>query len=162
MKEDDLANAKKMNEHQKWSVVNIKRVEVVSTLFFFLKKSDERKSGDKNKKKNGAHTHVCTTVQLSERNIHVGCCLFSHKNECKQNKKNKEMFMFATLFMFCLRSVNYFKEKKTEHTRMYAQLCSSRAQYSRRLLSILAHPKTKNKQNITNGLLAAQIFCLLS
>ena len=29
-------------------------------------------------KKNGAHTHVCTTVQLVNLNIHVGCCLFSH------------------------------------------------------------------------------------
>ena len=35
-------------------------------------------SGNKKKKKNGAHTHVCTTVQLGEHNIHVSCCLFSH------------------------------------------------------------------------------------
>ena len=28
--------------------------------------------------KNGAHMHVCTTVQLDDVNIHGGCCLFSH------------------------------------------------------------------------------------
>ena len=36
-------------------------------------------------------------------------------------------------------------EKKTEHTRMYAQLCSSTTQYSRRLLSILAHHLPQRK-----------------
>ena len=38
------------------------------------------------------------------------------------------------------------KEKNAEHTRMYAQLCSSLTQYSRRLLSILAHQR-KQKNN---------------
>ena len=38
----------------------------------------------KKKEKNGAHTHVRTTVQLGECNIHVGCCLFSHNpDKCK-------------------------------------------------------------------------------
>ena len=30
------------------------------------------------REKKTEHTYVCTTVQLDERNIHVGCCLFSH------------------------------------------------------------------------------------
>ena len=40
------------------------------------------------KKKNGAHTHVRTTVQLEMFNIHGGCCLFSHmKNKISINTK---------------------------------------------------------------------------
>ena len=59
-----------------------------------------------NKKKNGAHTNSCTTVQLDERNIHVGCCLFSHnKNKCKQNKKKqRDVYVcnsLYVLFAFC-------------------------------------------------------------
>ena len=59
----------------------------MSTLFFFFKKSDERRNGDKNKKKNGAHTNSRTTVQLDERNIHVGCCLFSHTPKLNKIQK---------------------------------------------------------------------------
>ena len=43
----------------------------------------------KKRKKNGAHTHVRTTVQLTKQNIHVGCCLFSH-NQSKKIKQKKE------------------------------------------------------------------------
>ena len=44
----------------------------------------------KKRKKNGAHTNSCTTVRLDERNIHVGCCLFSHIHLKKINKKKKK------------------------------------------------------------------------
>ena len=93
-----------------------------------------------NKKKNGAHTHVRTTVQLREHNIHVGCCLFSHvPNPTKQKHTNKVWLTLnlKVCMLVCWNKLEK-KEKKTEHTRMHAQLCSSRAQYSRRLLSILA------------------------
>ena len=55
-----------------------------------LMKNDEEK-------KCGAHTHVRTTVQLSERNIHVGCCLFSHNINIKIIKKRKS----EILMHFC-------------------------------------------------------------
>ena len=43
---------------------------------------------NKKRKKNGAHTHVRTTVQLGEHNIHVSCCLFSHD----QNNKYQSIY----------------------------------------------------------------------
>ena len=49
---------------------------------FFTRVMSEK--AETKKKKNGAHTHVCTTVQLDERNIHVGCCLFSHDTATKK------------------------------------------------------------------------------
>ena len=51
--------------------------------------------------------------------------------------------------------------KKTEHTRMYAQLCSSRAQYSRRLLSILAQPMHTNIKNKTRNVVMQSRYVLL-
>ena len=47
------------------------------------------KSERKTRKKNGAHTHVRTTVQFDEHNIHVGCCLFSHNRAHKNNNDPK-------------------------------------------------------------------------
>ena len=36
--------------------------------------------------------HARTAVQFGERNIHVGCCLFSHNQKKTQKKeKNSEM-----------------------------------------------------------------------
>ena len=59
------------------------------------------------------------------------------------------------------------RRKKTEHTRMYAQLCSSGTQYSRRLLSILAQDKKKNQKIVTRvfqlrkiGFLASHVILL--
>ena len=59
-----------------------------------------RYNGGKKKKKNGAHTHVRTTVQLDERNIHVGCCLFSHKNNNKNQNNKSVIFMLKALGCF--------------------------------------------------------------
>ena len=50
----------------------------MNSLTFFSLENNNNIFVNKKKKKNGAHTHVCTTVQLGEHNIHVGCCLFSH------------------------------------------------------------------------------------
>ena len=47
-------------------------------------------------KKNGAHTNSCTTVQLDERNIHVGCCLFSHNIMENQTILNYEIMASVT------------------------------------------------------------------
>ena len=41
--------------------------------------------------------YVRTTVQLDERNIHVGCCLFSHIQNNKNNKKKKKWNIDAPL-----------------------------------------------------------------
>ena len=49
------------------------------------------------RKKNRVHMYVCTTVQLVKRNIHVGCCLFSHKIKNKNNKKKKKWNIDAPL-----------------------------------------------------------------
>ena len=59
----------------------------MSTLFFFLKKVMSEKAETKTRKKNGAHTNSRTTVQLDERNIHVGCCLFSHTPKLNKIQK---------------------------------------------------------------------------
>ena len=58
---------------------------------------------DKKKEKNGAHTHVCTTVQLGERNIHVGCCLFSHdqKNTKPKHKKDGMLIRQSSSTVLC-------------------------------------------------------------
>ena len=53
------------------------------------------------KKKNGAHTNSCTTVQLGERNIHVGCCLFSHDNQQKNHSKHNKI-EFAKTGLKCV------------------------------------------------------------
>ena len=60
-----------------------------------------------------------------------------------QNKINKHKRMIVNNVMqivFVWKIIVVCKEKKTEHTYMHAQLCSSRAQYSRRLLFILGQP----------------------
>ena len=122
----------------------------------FFTKSDERKSGDK-KEKNGAHTHVRTTVQLEERNIHVGCCLFSHdQNKKKKSKKNKCCRQRlnsnnAAVTTSSFLKVMIKKRKKTKngaHTYVCTTVQLAKTQYSRQLLSILAQPilKKKNKK----------------
>ena len=76
------------------------------------------KSGDTKKKKNGAHTHARTTVQLGECNIHVGCCLFSH---IKANNLRSIIgwFRIALLRNIVRLSIIIFekrKEKNGAHT----------------------------------------------
>ena len=85
----------------------------------------------KTRKKNGAHTNSCTTVQLDEHNIHVGCCLFSHNPVITTKKKNKMRSSLVGTHLcfggsFDLIYNETKKKKKTEHTRIVAQLCSSR------------------------------------
>ena len=62
------------------------------------------------KKKNGAHTHVRTTVQLDEHNIHVGCCLFSH-HQPTNDTNNHYGSIKAVIMKDCLRR-KFCKEKK--------------------------------------------------
>ena len=61
------------------------------------------KAETKNKKKNGAHTNSCTTVQLEERNIHVGCCLFSHNPKTNITKNNNRVVDATRLNWLCLQ-----------------------------------------------------------
>ena len=60
-------------------------------------------------KKNGAHTHVRTTVQLSERNIHVGCCLFSHEQKKKNDTQNQIVLTVVCQLDRGSRSIIYRK-----------------------------------------------------
>ena len=59
------------------------------------------------RKKNGAHTHVRTTVQLDEHNIHVGCCLFSH-DEQNKNTQNLLCELFRIEDLFVCSSIIFF------------------------------------------------------
>ena len=69
-----------------------------------------------------------TTVQLDEHNIHVGCCLFSHNHKFTNQQKQQVLSKVDTVVRFvesqCVNLLDK-EEKKTKHTRMYAQLCSS-------------------------------------
>ena len=109
------------------------------------------KSGDTKKKKNGAHTHVRTTVQLDERNIHVGCCLFSH--DSTRSAKTKQQLFWLTnrsrIKFGCTHYRWFFKKKrkKTEHTRMYAQLCSSTNEI---FTSVVVYSRTKKTKRCHN------------
>ena len=140
----------------------------MSTLFFFLKKSDERRNGDKNKKKNGAHTNSCTTVQIEEHNIHVGCCLFSHITHNKHHSNNMWIVVNVCIFEWCFscyKCGDTKKEKKTEHTRMYAQLCSSMsAIFTSVVVYSRTSPASNKKYKSNSGVLvsAAKIcICLM-
>ena len=117
-------------------------------LVFVLRRSLYTNYVKKQKKKNGAHTHVRTTVQLEERNIHVGCCLFSH-NKKKTKIKNKGGVKSSPL-VFVLRDSSLYKKKtiKKKRKKRSAHACTHNCaahetQYSRRLLSILARLKNK-------------------
>ena len=132
---------------------------MTSTLFT---KSNERKSRDKTKKKNGAHTHARTTVQLDEWNIHVGCCLFSHNNPHTPQKTkcclNAAFSKGGVWGKFkCLR----IKKRKKRSTHACTHNCAAReTQYSRRLLSILAQQKKSIPQNKEYGLVINSLrFC---
>ena len=101
------------------------------------------------RKKCGAHTHARTTVQLDECNIHVGCCLFSHDPHINKKKQKKMVLCLRAILILFSRicdlsltcTVVQLKKKNAEHTRMYTNFRAFLSQYSRRLLSILAHPK---------------------
>ena len=64
------------------------------------------------KKKNGAHTHVRTTVQLDEWNIHVGCCLFSHKKNTKELIATSVMLKKTALALVHFGIINKEDKKK--------------------------------------------------
>ena len=61
----------------------------------------------KKRKKNGAHTHVRTTVQLSEHNIHVGCCLFSHDTKTNSTKKKQVVSKLKKMLLVFWWSLKY-------------------------------------------------------
>ena len=96
------------------------------------------------RKKNGAHTHVRTTVQLGEWNIHVGCCLFSHITN--KNKTKIQSWLGSALKCFIFGVCNNItlrwnaKKKKKDDVYVILHNCAARkkTRYSRRLLSILA------------------------
>ena len=102
------------------------------------------------RKKNGAHTNSCTTVQFKSE---YSRRLLSILARNTKKKIQAQSYGFRTtmrywILEFALKVVNII-EKKTEHTRMYAQLCSSLTQYSRQLLSILArHRAIHTKSNV--------------
>ena len=124
-------------QHKKnWSDVNI---------IFFFKKVMNEETKTKTRKKNGAHTNSCTTVQLDERNIHVGCCLFSHN---KQKITTSKYYMGVEMLSYnnVVREARYLfwrkNVKKKRSTHACTHNCAAQwTQYSRRLLSILARPK---------------------
>ena len=82
------------------------------------------KAETKTRKKNGAHTNSCTTVQLDKHNIHVGCCLFSHKKRDTINFNTKSST--ALLLIVSHQRVSLMtKEKKNgahTHVRTTVQL----------------------------------------
>ena len=99
---------------------------------------------EEKKKKNGAHTNSRTTVQLDERNIHVGCCLFSHKKSRNTKKKTKcDIGCFQSHIVLIGVSIDVFSRVKKNGALMCVlHNCAAReSQYSRRLLSILAQIK---------------------
>ena len=81
----------------------------------------------KTRKKNGAHTNSCTTVQLAKRNIHVSCCLFSHHQNNNQTKNYKRFALLWTsyclivetrckVFLCKIAIVSKIKRKNGAHT----------------------------------------------
>ena len=101
--------------------------------------------------------HCCATQKM--RNIHVGCCLFSHKP--KINKKQKQhrfvalTFGIDFLFFVCsnITTCTVVQRKRRKkcgaHTHVHHLSRISLSQYSRRLLSILAQPTTEGKHTKT-------------
>ena len=102
-------------------------------------------------------------------NIHGGCCLFSHIT-IKTNKKIKKKANTSSAFNPCWSSAstiyqnNLAKERSEKkcgaHTHVH-QLSRFSSQYSRRLLSILAQPNTKQKQKNTVGFHRNLLYCFL-
>ena len=80
-------------------------------------------------------THACTpSFATFFANIHVGCCLFSHNQKSKTNKKNKLMVFLvldSIIYFFVLDSrvidikcAQLCNKKNAEHTRMYTNFRS--------------------------------------
>ena len=99
-----------------------------------------------------------TIFRNFSRNIHVSCCLFSHK----KNKTNKHQIVrvapcYLKFVLFCIDLITYRtvvrqNKKNIRHTCMHTIFRNFPRQYSRRLLSILAQLNVYPRTTITIGL----------
>ena len=83
------------------------------------------------KRKKMRSTHACTpSFATFHRNIHVGCCLFSHNNLPTKTKLKSTILppRFVTKFCFLLATILFYstnlikrakRKKNAEHTHMY-------------------------------------------
>ena len=99
-------------------------------------------------------THACTpSFAPFLLNIHVGCCLFSHISNQPKIKTNLVVLCIANLQHYFLSWMSYTnctvvqttKKMRSTHT-CTPSFCNFLAQYSRRLLSILAQPVKYTKK----------------
>ena len=71
---------------------------------------------------------ISTTVQFDERNIHVGCCLFSHNILLKNNKK-KEKVKYRCTFVQIVWRINVFHTNNQRSTSRLTRLLDQLAVY---------------------------------
>ena len=100
------------------------------------------------RKKCGAHMHAHHLSRLFFLNIHVGCCLFSHNPPSNKTKSPQVVWQCSATGVFVRRKYNVINElnKRAQRKKMRSthactpSFATFSTQYSRRLLSILAHP----------------------
>ena len=107
---------------------------------------------EKKKKKNGAHTHVRTTVQLGVL-IFTSVVVYSRTTNTKIQQNTYVGLFWHINILLERKSCYFYKKKKKKRKKNGAHTNSSHncaalwTQYSRRLLSILARTKIKPTKN---------------
>ena len=119
--------SKTHNKKNLWfDALSIIKYFVVSCIYLHNELIKER-----SEKKNAEHTCMYTIFRnFFHRNIHVGCCLFSHNNLPTKTKLKSTILppRFVTKFCFLLTTILFYstnlikrakRKKNAEHTHMY-------------------------------------------
>ena len=126
---------------------------------------DKRRKKNAKETVNNLHTHMHTHFRRLSSNIHVGCCLFSHKNNQIHVEETVVLswhYYLPWRVWFTITTLNnnctvVQHKKNTEHTHMHTNFRRFSSQYSRRLLSILAHPQQQKTIRNISGVNATLI-----